>query len=367
MTDKDETAIAQQEPTSVKLLSEDGVFDTNRIKLIMDGIKRLMIEEMEEGIDQDYAVIPGCKKKSLLQPGATKIKTFIGCATRSISHDIIDMPNGHREYRTLMGMYDLTTNKLIGDCMGICSTMESKYRYRAEERKCPRCGQEAIIKGKQEYGGGWLCWKKTGGCGAKFSDNDVEITGQKVGRIDYEDPADYWNTCSRISEKRGTVGLVVRTVPGVSNFFTTEIDEHPELFGYQSPAKEKLDDIIPRETDATVEESTPTYTEDDFLTDDAPPDTPPPETIPPESLVKSDLEKTWEVIDRIRAHRTRAEVAKQLSEFTGTKNGEQVPIYTEDLVVNNTGGKVSAKWINQIRAKAKKLITNEAWNSDLPF
>lgn len=35
--------------------------------------------------------------------------------------------------------------------------------------KCPKCGAAAIIKGQEQYGGGWICWKKQGGCGAKFS------------------------------------------------------------------------------------------------------------------------------------------------------------------------------------------------------
>jgi hypothetical protein len=34
---------------------------------------------------------------------------------------------------------------------------------------CPVCGKYAIIKGKEEYGGGWLCYKAKGGCGAKFT------------------------------------------------------------------------------------------------------------------------------------------------------------------------------------------------------
>lgn len=34
---------------------------------------------------------------------------------------------------------------------------------------CPHCGAVgAIIQGKPEYGGGWLCYKKKGGCGAKY-------------------------------------------------------------------------------------------------------------------------------------------------------------------------------------------------------
>jgi hypothetical protein len=39
-----------------------------------------------------------------------------------------------------------------------------------ERPKCPTCGVNAIIKGKEEYGGGWLCFKKKGGCGDKFTE-----------------------------------------------------------------------------------------------------------------------------------------------------------------------------------------------------
>jgi len=39
---------------------------------------------------------------------------------------------------------------------------------------CPECGADAIIKGREEYGGGWLCFQKKGGCGAKW-DNDPRI------------------------------------------------------------------------------------------------------------------------------------------------------------------------------------------------
>ena len=41
---------------------------------------------------------------------------------------------------------------------------------------CPTCGKDAIIKGKEEYGGGWLCYKAKGGCGAKFATDPATIT-----------------------------------------------------------------------------------------------------------------------------------------------------------------------------------------------
>lgn len=40
----------------------------------------------------------------------------------------------------------------------------------SDQKLCPKCQKPAIIKGKAEYGGGWLCFKKKGGCGAKFTD-----------------------------------------------------------------------------------------------------------------------------------------------------------------------------------------------------
>ena len=41
---------------------------------------------------------------------------------------------------------------------------------RADVKTCPACGKAAIIKGKAEFGGGWVCFKKKGGCGWKGLD-----------------------------------------------------------------------------------------------------------------------------------------------------------------------------------------------------
>lgn len=43
-------------------------------------------------------------------------------------------------------------------------------------KTCPACGAQAVIAGKPEYGGGFVCWKNKGGCGAKFAD-ESELTG----------------------------------------------------------------------------------------------------------------------------------------------------------------------------------------------
>lgn len=44
-------------------------------------------------------------------------------------------------------------------------------------QNCPQCGKSrAVIKGKPEYGGGWLCFKKKGGCGATWQDDAEPYT-----------------------------------------------------------------------------------------------------------------------------------------------------------------------------------------------
>jgi hypothetical protein len=48
-------------------------------------------------------------------------------------------------------------------------------RAEATGNACPKCGKvKPVIKGKAEYGGGWVCFKKKGGCGATWHDSVVD-------------------------------------------------------------------------------------------------------------------------------------------------------------------------------------------------
>ena len=60
----------------------------------------------------------------------------------------------------------------------------------SNEPSCPSCGKKgAIIKGKEEYGGGYLCYKKKGGCGAKFKDLPKQVLeGQPLDQDYGDDP-----------------------------------------------------------------------------------------------------------------------------------------------------------------------------------
>lgn len=53
----------------------------------------------------------------------------------------------------------------------------SKHRNVEKSPKCPKCGKDDnVIKGKEEYGGGWLCWKWNGGCGEKWQNTEKKTT-----------------------------------------------------------------------------------------------------------------------------------------------------------------------------------------------
>jgi hypothetical protein len=179
--------------------------------------------------DVDYGVIPGTEKRTLLKPGAEKLTTFFGLSTRFELLERIEDWTGEAHggepffyylYRCRLFRGDV----LIAEGDASCNSREVKYRWREAQRACPACGQSAIIKGKEDFGGGWLCWKKKGGCGAKFPDGDQTIESQQTGRVFNPDIADQVNTIQKMSQKRSLVGAVLLAV-NASEFFTQDVED----------------------------------------------------------------------------------------------------------------------------------------------
>ncbi|OLE54929.1 MAG: hypothetical protein AUG51_06225 [Acidobacteria bacterium 13_1_20CM_3_53_8] len=181
--------------------------------------------------DIDYGIIPGTDKLTLLKPGAEKLTTFFGLSTRfRIIERIEDWtgeaydnePFFYYLYRCQLFRGDL----LIAEADGSCNSRETKYRYREAQRICPECKQAAIIKGREEFGGGWICFRKKGGCGAKFSTGDSVIESQTIGRIFNPDIADQVNTIQKISQKRSLIAACLLAV-NASEFFTQDVEDMP--------------------------------------------------------------------------------------------------------------------------------------------
>jgi hypothetical protein len=205
-------------------------------------IQELMKVALKEG--QHYGIIPGTKKQSLLKPGAEKINFLFRIGTGDLQETRVDMPEGHREVTIKTPMIHIPTGTVIAFGIGSCSTMESKYRYRQANRKCPKCGKETIIKGKEEYGGGWLCYAKKGGCGAKWPDDAKEITSQEVGQVENKDIADVYNTVLKMAAKRSYVDGTIKA-SAASDFFTQDVEDMEE---FATPAESEPRNVTPPKT-----------------------------------------------------------------------------------------------------------------------
>ena len=173
--------------------------------------------------DVDYGVIPGTNKPALYKPGAEKLSVLFQLDVQ-LTNEKLWGPDDHLTVMSKATAYHAPTGTRLGFGEGMCSTREKKYAYRTSQRKCPHCGVEAVIKGKEEYGGGWLCWKKKEGCGATFADTDPAIVNQESGQVENPDLPDCWNTAVKMAEKRARVDVVL-AVTGASALFTQDVED----------------------------------------------------------------------------------------------------------------------------------------------
>jgi hypothetical protein len=194
-----------------------------RRKAIVDFTQQVMI------LGTDYGVIPGTQEPTLFKPGAEKLCTLFGLTSRFIIVTAVEDWTGadHEGEPFFYFVYRCQLSRdghHIAEGDGSCNSWESKYRYRNAQRKCPACNQATIIKGKAEYGGGWVCHKTRGGCGAKYPEGDTRIEGQQLGRVANMDVADQVNTLQKMAQKRALIGATLLAV-NASEFFTQDLED----------------------------------------------------------------------------------------------------------------------------------------------
>jgi hypothetical protein len=83
------------------------------------------------------------------------------------------------------------------------------------------------VRGKAEWGGGYVCHKKQGGCGTKYPETDPTIIGQQIGKIPNPNPADEYNTVLKMANKRSLVAAVLN-VTAASDIFTQDLEDTVE-------------------------------------------------------------------------------------------------------------------------------------------
>ncbi len=193
--------------------------------------------------DVHYGVIPGTgDKPTLLKPGAELLCSVYGLRPDfepAVTYgDGKTRPDVDVTMRCELHLGDLA-GPVVAVGYGMANSWERKHRYRRGERTCPGCGVVgSVIKGKAEYGGGWLCWAKKGGCGAKFDDDAEAIVSQAVGDVENADPHDLSNTLIKMAKKRAFLDATL-TGTASSDVFTQDLEEQRPAEEKQEPPKRK--------------------------------------------------------------------------------------------------------------------------------
>lgn len=199
---------------------EMGVEDiVARVTKIHDIMNRVMVKDVH------YGKVPGVSKDFLFKAGAEILGTTFKI-TPKYEIERFDLPNGHREYEIKTRLYHMETGQFLGEGVGSCSTMESKYRYREDKKE--------INTGNPIPGEYWNIRKKNpdqarGMLGTKHYPKKTEEgwfifrsegTGEKVENPDI---ADCYNTVKKISRKRSFVDAII-SVCSASDVFTQDED-----------------------------------------------------------------------------------------------------------------------------------------------
>lgn len=174
--------------------------------------------------DEHYGVIPGTNKDkpTLLQPGAEKLIMLFWLKAEFITVERI-VRDDFIMYEVKCSLKHRRSGEEWGEGIGACNSKEKRYQSQTNEKVCPKCSKPAIIKGKKDYGGGWLCWNKKGGCNAKFADDDKEIVEQD-GQTKKDSVYDLQNTIFKMACKRAKVSAVL-TATAASDVFTQDLED----------------------------------------------------------------------------------------------------------------------------------------------
>ncbi|MFA5376909.1 MAG: hypothetical protein WC455_14255 [Dehalococcoidia bacterium] len=208
----------------------------------------------------DYGTIAGSDKPALFKPGAEKMVSFFGLSP--VFEDIQTAEDWTGEqhggepffyYRQKCRLFK--GDRLIATADGSCNSWEKKYRYRSSERVCPNCGKATIIKGRAEYGGGWVCFAKKGGCGAKFRDGDPAIEKQEIGQIKNPDVSEQVNTILKMAQKRALVAAVLIGT-AISDYFTQDVEDfmHGDVINAEFRDAATAPVAAPRQPDVIIAE-----------------------------------------------------------------------------------------------------------------
>ena len=195
-----------------------GELSVEQVENQVQKIQQLMKSVMKEG--EHYGKIPGTEKNCLHKSGAEKLGLIFRLVPK-FEVTKTELPNLHREYEVTCSLYTLS-GVFVGQGVGSCSTMESKYRYRRAknfeilDEPIPDDYREQKEKYRKE------------GFGCKQIDGEWHWVQYDSGeKQENPDIADVYNTVLKIAKKRSHVDATLSTT-AASDIFTQDLDEDPE-------------------------------------------------------------------------------------------------------------------------------------------
>jgi ssDNA-binding Zn-finger/Zn-ribbon topoisomerase 1 len=253
---------------ALAMMSEDEF--SSRLAAVQKGVERvrqiqktLMVGPTKDNPEgEDYGIIPGTKKPTLLKPGAEKLCAFYRLvATFDVRTEYGDGTS--RPWITVGAKASMHLGSedgpVVGEGYGTSNSSEHKHRYRSAKRACPACGSVgAISKSKfpDRVTGlfGWYCRD----CKANYGPDDPAIVEQALGQVVNPDPADVENTCLKIAKKRAFVDGTLTTT-ATSGLFAQDVEDmfvdyHAAPAPQQAPAREPGEDDGPEDDDFVPEE-----------------------------------------------------------------------------------------------------------------
>ncbi|KKM97313.1 hypothetical protein LCGC14_1169350 [marine sediment metagenome] len=253
--------------------------DESQFRTDMEAINRFQQVVRATMIDgQDYGVIPGTQKPTLLKPGAEKIAKLLGLAdTYEIEDKAEDWGRGFFRYIIKCRLVAVSTGAVVSEGYGECNSMESKYRWRwVFPNDVPETVDKKTLAKKEGL-------RKDG------KGSFIQY------RIENDDIYSQVNTILKMSKKRALVDAAL-SAGRLSQVFTQDLEDLQQVTREskpatsRQPAPETKPDIVHAEKDSKElwPEASPPPTESIGNPTEAGIEPPPPVT--PDTLVK--LEKT---------------------------------------------------------------------------
>lgn len=175
-----------------------------RMKAMIELKKKFLQDNLVEGIERDYAVIPGTQKRSLLKPGAEKLLDWHGYSVQFVlTAEKEDLEIGLFAYTYRCVIKQKGSNVIIADCEGDASSYESKYRFEWKyDSELPKGVDKETLTKKQ--------------CGT------VDKPYFKYQFI-VANAADKRNTIRKMAQKRALIGATVLAT-ATSDLFAADAD-----------------------------------------------------------------------------------------------------------------------------------------------